>query len=917
MKFDDIKYARLKTFIEDLYLNEDYSWAQIKDYIYEEEDETPEESLKQIKRFCGLRNEKFTIDNWYEIIDEISERYAEHEVVKLGSNVKNNAIISTETFSCWQQYKEKLKKKNLSEKSIYNIQNSSFEILKNLSMTTEETGPVKGLVVGNVQSGKTANMAGLIAMAADNGFNFFIVLSGVIENLRKQTTDRLFNDLQTAGNSKFKWNVINNPSIGDGIVNHDISKFDLGPDKYDRYLTVTLKNKTRLEKLIKWIKQDKNKAKQLKILIIDDEADQASVNTNKIEDENPTTINKLIRDLVNDDAFGGMNYISYTATPYANVLNEVDNKSLYPKDFIILLEESEDYIGPKQIFGTEEPEMNPPVEIVRRISPTDIGIIKQIHDGESFDLPDSLKDALNWFLLCVAAMRSRKYKKPISMLIHTSFRVVHHEILSKFIENYLIDIRNNFKSYEKILKHQYETEKNEFNRDIFLQGMPLYSSQESVPEYPKWSTVLSHLEFLILEQTDNDFINHVQIDESGLPKFTKGIHLAIDNSSSTSDGKNVRLIYPTKEESVAPAFIVIGGNTLSRGLTIEGLVSTFFLRTTKQADTLMQMGRWFGYRKRYEVFPRVWLEDVAIERFQFLSQMNEELKDVISEYATKGFSPSAIAPKIKNSPDYNLIKITSNNKMQSATTVEFDFKGYSAQTIYFENNLEKLLSNLSLTSNFLNSLEMPEIKDKNRLIWRNVNNQAVVDYLNRFNVYKDDIKMSSIPSLIEWLEKNETVFEGWNIILSSIGDIKNEPLDENWNIHGMSPKSVVRTKYKKRSTEKIANIGVLRAPKDLLIDVEDLSPEELKSIESKKINIIREANGLGETPQLIIYKIDKGQTEYKGSNGNRVNLNFPEDIIGINISIPGRTRNKNTAKTIQANLKVEEFDDEEFFDDED
>lgn len=99
--------------------------------------------------------------------------------------------------------------------------------------------------------------------------------------------------------------------------------------------------------------------------------------------------------------------------------------------------------------------------------------------------------------------------------------------------------------------------------------------------------------------------------------------------------------------------------------------------------------------------------------------------------------------------------------------------------------------------------------------------------------------------------------------------------------------------------------------------MEDLSAEELKSIESKKINIIREANGLGETPQLIIYKIDKGQTEYKGSNGNRVNLNFPEDIIGINISIPGRTRNKNTAKTIQANLKVEEFDDEEFFDDED
>ncbi|ATD29897.1 hypothetical protein BHM04_01375 [Macrococcus sp. IME1552] len=917
MKFDDLKYDRLITFIENLYLNEDYSWTQIKDYLNEDDEDTPEDVLKQIKKFYGLRNETFTIENWYEIVDEVSKRHTDHEVVKLGSTVKNNAIISTEALSCWQQYKSKLKNNGLSEKSIFNIQNSSFEILKNLSMTTEETGPVKGLVVGNVQSGKTANMAGLIAMAADNGFNFFIVLSGVIENLRRQTTERLFNDLQTAGNSKFKWNVIHNPSINDGIVNHDISKFDLGTNKYDRYLTVTLKNKTRLEKLIKWIKQDKNKAKQLKILIIDDEADQASVNTNKIEDENPTTINNLIKELVNSQTFGGMNYISYTATPYANVLNEVDKQSLYPKDFIILLEESEDYIGPKQIFGAEEPEMNPPVEIVRRISPEDVETVKNIQNGEIEDIPQSMKDAINWFLLSVSAMRSLSYKKPISMLIHTSFRVIHHEILSKVIEKYLLEIRDNFDSYESVLKKQYENEMKEFNRDIFLQGMHLYSSKEFVPEYPKWSTVLDQLKFLILEQSKNDYINHVQIDESGLPQFNKGIHLAIDNSSSTSDGKNVRLIYPTKKDeiNIAPAFIVIGGNTLSRGLTIEGLVSTFFLRTTKQADTLMQMGRWFGYRKKYEVFPRVWLEDVAIERFQFLSQMNEELKDVISEYATKGFSPSAIAPRIKNSPDYNLIKITSNNKMQSATTIEFDFNGYSAQTIYFENDIEKLLSNLKLTSEFLNSLETPELKGENRLLWRNVNNQKVVDFLNEFNIYKDDMKMSSIPSLIDWLKKNDTVFEGWNIILSSIGNVKNEPVDDMWNIHGMSPKSVVRTKFKDRSTENIANIGVLRAPKDLLIDVEGLTDDEIKNIKSKDINIVRETNGLGNTPQLIIYKIDKGAEPYE--KGNRINLDFPEDLIGVNISIPGATRNKNTAKTIQAKLKIEEFNDEEFFDDED
>ena len=108
------------------------------------------------------------------------------------------------------------------------------------------------------------------------------------------------------------------------------------------------KNKGRLTSLFNWLKSDTNKAKQLKILVIDDEADQASINTKDIE-EDTSTINKLIKDIVNDKEFLAMNYISYTRTPYANVLNETADSSLYPKDFITLLEPSEDYIGPKQI----------------------------------------------------------------------------------------------------------------------------------------------------------------------------------------------------------------------------------------------------------------------------------------------------------------------------------------------------------------------------------------------------------------------------------------------------------------------------------------------------------------------------------------------------------------------------------------
>lgn len=173
-------------------------------------------------------------------------------------------------------------------------------------------------------------MAGLMAQAADNGFNYFIILSGVIENLREQTSHRLYSDMKGDGTSSIQWNLVDNPRLNSNKVEHDMSKFNLGSNTKDRYFTVCLKNRGRLESLIKWLTNDKNKAKQLKILVIDDEADQASINTKNI-DENVSTINKLIKTLVNNDDFLAMNYISYTATPYANVLNETSKNSLYLK----------------------------------------------------------------------------------------------------------------------------------------------------------------------------------------------------------------------------------------------------------------------------------------------------------------------------------------------------------------------------------------------------------------------------------------------------------------------------------------------------------------------------------------------------------------------------------------------------------
>ncbi|SFC00299.1 Z1 domain-containing protein [Alkalibacterium subtropicum] len=913
-----IKYNKTKQLVESMY--DSYSdWEKVKNLSMFGGDTVQEKLNNYIAPFHNMKKDELTEKEWKEIVDELSTIEEEIEVTKLGRRVNNFAEIPSSKYSTWKMYENKLIRQNWSERSINNIRNSSFEILKSLSMDTREDGPVKGLVIGNVQSGKTANMAGLMAMAADNGFNYFIILSGVIEKLREQTAGRLYDDMNVSGTSHLHWHQIDKPSIKSNIPEHDISKLSLSSRSKDKYFTVSLKNKTRLRNLFKWLTSDENKAAQMKILVIDDEADQASVNTKDIEEEEKTAINELINDLVHYEGFAGMNYIAYTATPYANVLNEVGDDTLYPRDFITLLESSEDYIGPKQIFGMEEPETIPSVDIVRDISDYERDSVRKYQkDGIFEEFPPSLEASLKWFLISLAALRTMDFSKPVSMLIHTSFRVDHHQLIADNIEKFLKKIKGSEEMIRQ-MKTLYLAEQNKYKRSDFLSAMPSYSTSDSVPDYPEWKEVEYELRYIMgLDQ--KEYISHIPIGEEGEPAFHEGLHLVIDNSRAKADDQIIRLVYPNEQQlpNKAPAFIVIGGNTLSRGLTLEGLVSTYFLRTTNQADTLMQMGRWFGYRKKYELFPRVWLDRLAYERYGFLSQMNEELREEIKTYSTNGLTPSDFAPRVKNSPNYQLIRITSNNKMQSAREVEFNFAGYNSQTIYFDKNIDTLRSNIEETKKFLNRLQSPKARSTN-LIWEGVSNRSVKDFLQKYVVCSMDKKMSNLSELIGWIEKNSETLADWSVILSSTGELNKDAGDnEKWNIHGYNPAPVKRTKLKNRSTDDIVSIGALRSPRDLMADVEvnnEINEDEKKAYGTSKLLSIREKYGYGDVPQLLIYRVDKGnQTEesyrehHKDNHANRAPLNFPEDIIGINILIPGKAKKGNLATYISA--RVNRLDDE-------
>lgn len=915
MIINDKKYSRVKQFIENQYEN-NQDWEKVRTLSMFSNNMSISEILSQIVcPLTGLESKLLSEQIWTHLVDTIEKRDKEIHVVKLGATIKSDATLPVDGYSSWQLYKKKLENQNWSEQSINNIKKTSFEILQNLSMNTLEEGPVKGLVIGNVQSGKTANMAGLMAMAADNGFNYFIILSGVIENLRQQTSTRLYNDMNSSGHGNLHWHQVDKPSLRSKLPEHDISKFNLGANDKDRYFTVSLKNKGRLNSLVSWLFSDVNKAKQLKVLIIDDEADQASINTNDIEEEDSTAINSCIKKIVNTEKVRGMNYIAYTATPYANVLNEVSSESLYPKDFIVILEPSEDYIGPKQLFGTELPEMSPFIDIIKEISDGDEARVKEIQKGNlSQSLPSSFINAIHWFILTIGAMRAIDYHKPITMLIHTSFKISHHENVAKKVNEYLSNMKKNYRQTVPQLKEMYQNESLDFKRSYFLDGLKNYSTPEEVPDYPEWEIIEKYIDRLF-RLNEEEFLSHINIGEEGEPSYHKGIHLAIDNSQSKADNQIMRLVYPTKKQmpNVAPAFIVIGGNTLSRGLTLEGLTTTYFLRTTNQADTLMQMGRWFGYRKGYEVFPRVWLDRLALERFQFLSQMNEELRDEIGMYAESKLTPIEYAPRIKNSSNYKLIRITSNNKMQAAEAREYDFSGFNTQTIYFENNKEKLKSNLDLAQQFLNSLESPDVQ-RNHLIWRDVNINDIKKFLELYEVCESDTKMSSLPALIEWAEKNSKHLSKWSVIHSSIGNVAETKSEiGGWNIKGFNPKTVKRTKLKNRSDGKLVSIGALRTPSDLLADIDaELTTVEKKAAKPSQVQAIREKYGYGKVPQLIIYRIDKddrSEEEYTRENPtkhNRLPLNFLEDVIGINIMIPGDTKGNNMTTYISAAIDVDQ-----------
>jgi hypothetical protein len=838
-------------------------------------------------------------------------REAEANEAILGQNVDNEVHVPNNQGSCWQRFKRHLLDQgNLDEEDVIALEDSVLETTRRLRRDTLGSKPVKGLVIGHVQSGKTTNMAALMSLAADWGINMFIVLSGRIESLRKQTFSRLAADLLPGDPN---WRGLDQPNPR--ALHDRLHTLNLAERTSDRHFTVVLKNQARLTNLRNWLQSNPQSLNKLKILIIDDEADEAGINTaNAAEEADRTAINALILEIINIQT-RAMNYVGYTATPYANVLNEGPGDTLYPSDFIRTLGISNKYFGPKEIFGIEGtanadgvanadgldilrkiPALNQQLDGREEIDET--AIISEIQNGVRTNLEGaaSLMDSIVWFLCAAATRRFWGHVKPSTMLVHTSQRQGHHLNLANAIEEWLTNTP--IAEITDLCETVWNTETGRFALENLRQQYPDYRLLDAVRDYPYFVEIHPYIMELLAD------IRAIPIDdEANQPAYHRGIHLCIDNCAQNGindEGEHIRLLYPQPEPAPQPgfstAFIVVGGATLSRGLTLQGLVSTYFLRDSSLGDSLLQMGRWFGYRMGYELLPRIWMTEDTMDKFRWLAGVEQSLREELKRYEAAGASPSQFGPRVKAHPCVSWLRITAPNKMQGAANVSWDFAGITNQTTMFRNEVPWLEHNIEQAGNFLCTLNVtaPELI-RGGIVYRNVSFDRVEGFLTGMRFHPRNMVFKEIGAFIQWYRgvMVESGYTAWNVLAAGFDNSVTEiPEGEDpvswWTVPGGHVKKITRTRKGNILADGSFSIGALLSPRDRLGDYNgEIQPG------TPSLNYVAEKRneaGLSQTPLLILYRVNKDSVYTGGQRDVRHDLNSPRDLLGVAFIVPGDRR---------------------------
>lgn len=659
------------------------------------------------------------------------------------------------TWTYSDAYEEYLKKEQMHPTVVRSLSDVGTKILGHLQdPKSEGKWDRRGLVIGHVQSGKTANYMGVIAKAADAGYKFIIVIAGIHNNLRKQTQERI--DEGFVGRSS---DPDDRKRVGVGLtrdyphpatltnINDDFSKKTANQsgwkinDLNKPTVLVIKKNVNTLKALHVWLKEMNAQADgvitDVPMLMIDDEADNASVNTNKPELD-PTKTNAMLRKILG--LFAKSCYVGYTATPFANIFINPDSydeeayEELFPRDFIVSLDAPNTYFGPEKVFidDTSSARIVRPIEDCEDYLP-----FSHKKDDPVVELPPSLYEAIDQFIVARAIRNLRgQVNKHCSMMINVSRFVATQNTIRNFVSLYEKKVR-------EAVKANYAMPDSVSQKNEVMISLKACLDKEFSDCGFTWSDIKAAL---------NDVFNNLRIFVVNSKSDE-----ALDYKKYERDGNSLTAI-------------AIGGLSLSRGLTIEGLTVSYMYRNTRMYDTLMQMGRWFGYRPGFEDVCRVHLSPDSINWYGHIAEASEELRQQIKRMRRDRMSPKQFGLYVKKHPDRLLI--TAANKMRSGEEVVIDqnFTGDLQESYYVPDSKEINEYNETLIEEFWeNKFGCSSLEETGKgLLARDADVSQVEKFLIKFRPHP----RFSVPksSTINYLNAISSEYPKCDVLLISISE---------------------------------------------------------------------------------------------------------------------------------------------------
>ena len=886
------------------------------------------ENLPQVE---ACLKTKFGLDDIELILKKIKSLYSIYQ--EEGSAIINfdpehdyqwfDKLKSSKDFNSyfWDRYKNYLLQyKHFSPNVVDTLENKTLEKLMSYlgnPNTPKNVGFSKrGLVVGDVQSGKTSNYLGLMTRAADAGYRVFILLTGTIESLRKQTQERVEEGFIGYDSDSGRDVGVMRGDPMPFIYTSRVKDFTGDDNKNTTYrinndtkvplVFVVKKNVPVLKKLYSSLMKinttSANKYIDAPMLMIDDEADNASINTNKPEND-PTKINDLIRMILR--LFKKNTYVGFTATPFANVFicydsqDEMLKDDLFPRDFIYALKSPSNYCGAKKyFFGGAKDNVNLIEDADESIFPYKH---KKTWTGDK--LFNSVYEAINCFFIdnAIRDLRDKFKNTNRSMLINMSrFKNV-HSVIKDIVEKYVDDAKRCIKQSSKM-------------------GALALTNKTVKSIYNTFKTQYKH----ITEYTWNDIFGV-------LYESIKDIEVIVVNSSK----KSTKLNYEDHRNGLR--VIAVGGLALSRGLTLEGLCVSYFYRNTATFDVLMQMGRWFGYRDGYDDLVKIYLTRNSLSYYQEISNSMDGLKQDIDNMRRDRRKPEDYGIRVRNNS--NELGITAANKMRNTKT-KTDHKTYYGdffETPYIYRDLKKVDENIDVTKEFIEQIP-PSCLDNSVKYpyFRNIPTQKVIDLISKLQIHPANSNFD-IKQILRFLNNPRVQKEMPNFDLYIIGG------DSGKKNRYFECKPNIKVPLVKRKFDITYNNTIIRmnAQRAHLWGTRDtsagLSINERKKIESKVSGVkIQDYLTENRNPILIVYFVnpdnDLDQDEYfTGVTSGYEYLRFDTDltsskypfIVGYGIGFPCKEGKHGEADNYVVNTtcdyyeKCHEEDEEQYGDEDD